>query len=68
MMLSALAVSLSVTALLADAFAAGMVATLNPCGFAMLPAYLGLFIGGSSRSRSALVVGISVSMGLVVVL
>jgi cytochrome c biogenesis protein CcdA len=44
-----------------------MVATVNPCGFAMLPAYLGLFIGGSSRSRSALVVGISVSMGLVVV-
>ncbi len=66
MRLSGVAVSLSVTALLVAAFAAGMVATVNPCGFAMLPAYLGLFIGGSNRSRrSALGVGVSVSMGLV---
>lgn len=27
------------------AFAAGLVATLNPCGFAMLPAYLSYFMG-----------------------
>mgnify|MGYP001611737333 FL=1 len=27
------------------AFGAGMVSTVNPCGFAMLPAYLGLFLG-----------------------
>lgn len=27
------------------AFTAGMVATVNPCGFAMLPAYLGYFLG-----------------------
>ncbi|MSV49377.1 MAG: cytochrome c biogenesis protein CcdA, partial [Actinobacteria bacterium] len=27
-------------AVLALAFSAGMVATVNPCGFAMLPAYL----------------------------
>ena len=27
------------------AFAAGMVSAVNPCGFAMLPAYLGLYIG-----------------------
>ena len=27
------------------AFAAGMVSTVNPCGFAMLPAYLGLYLG-----------------------
>ena len=26
------------------AFAAGLVATVNPCGFAMLPAYLSLFL------------------------
>jgi cytochrome c-type biogenesis protein len=32
------------TALIAGAFAAGMVATVNPCGFAMLPAYLGWFL------------------------
>ena len=27
------------------AFAAGLVATINPCGFAMLPAYLSFFLG-----------------------
>lgn len=27
------------------AFAAGMVSAVNPCGFAMLPAYLGLYMG-----------------------
>lgn len=31
------------------AFAAGMVATVNPCGFAMLPAYLGLYMGSSEE-------------------
>ena len=29
------------------AFAAGMVATVNPCGFVMLPAYLGMYVGDS---------------------
>ncbi|MEX1126909.1 MAG: cytochrome C biogenesis protein, partial [Acidimicrobiia bacterium] len=56
------------TALLAAAFAAGMVATVNPCGFAMLPAYLGLFIGDKGPSRgSALIVGGAVSIGFVAV-
>ena len=32
------------------AFAAGMVATVNPCGFAMLPAYLGLYLGSNENS------------------
>ena len=27
------------------AFGAGMVAAVNPCGFAMLPAYLSLYLG-----------------------
>ena len=31
---------------LAAAFTAGMVATVNPCGFAMLPAYLTFFMNG----------------------
>ncbi|CAN5806572.1 hypothetical protein BH23ACT2_BH23ACT2_11130 [soil metagenome] len=31
------------------AFTAGMVATVNPCGFAMLPAYLGYFLGVEGR-------------------
>lgn len=36
------------------AFAAGLVAALNPCGFAMLPGYLALVVaGGDRRSRSA---------------
>jgi cytochrome c biogenesis protein CcdA len=56
---------------LAAAFTAGMVATVNPCGFAMLPAYLGYFLGidqgddarsGASVGR-ALLVGTIVSAG-----
>lgn len=35
------------------AFGAGMVATVNPCGFAMLPAYLGFFVGSDSAARPA---------------
>jgi cytochrome c biogenesis protein CcdA len=34
---------------LALAFSAGMVATVNPCGFAMLPAYLSYFLGLEDR-------------------
>ena len=60
---------------IALAFAAGMVATVNPCGFAMLPAYLSYFMGlddGDDRSRvasvrSALVVGGIVSLGFLLV-
>ncbi|MCW2686011.1 MAG: cytochrome c biosis protein [Mycobacterium sp.] len=33
------------------AFAAGLVAALNPCGFAMLPAYLTLVVGREGTSR-----------------
>lgn len=56
------------------AFATGMVATINPCGFAMLPAYLSYFLGlddPSSDSQSVVLraVGISavVTAGFVVV-
>lgn len=31
------------------AFGAGMVAAVNPCGFALLPAYLGLYLGAGER-------------------
>jgi cytochrome c biogenesis protein CcdA len=58
------------------AFAAGMVAAVNPCGFAMLPAYLSLYLGteesgfaersAASRALRALVVGCVVSSGFVV--
>ncbi len=60
-----------------SAFALGMVALLNPCGFALLPAYLGYFLGlddGRSGAGSTLValqrgqvVGLSMSAGFLAV-
>ena len=57
------------------AFGAGMVSTVNPCGFAMLPAYLGLYLGTDEeqfaqasalrRFAQALVVASAVSLGFV---
>ena len=42
--------------LLALALGAGMVAAINPCGFALLPAYLSLVVlGDGSTSRRAAV-------------
>lgn len=60
---------------LALAFAAGLVATVNPCGFAMLPAYLSYFMGLTDESdtsrlgalRMALTVGAVVSGGFLLV-
>lgn len=56
------------------AFSAGMIATINPCGFAMLPAYLSYFLGQEDPSDDArrgvlraLAVGASVSAGFLVV-
>lgn len=56
------------------AFAAGLVATVNPCGFAMLPAYLSYFIGLDDDDESnhpglgqALKVGAIVSLGFLLV-
>jgi cytochrome c-type biogenesis protein len=52
------------------AFTTGMLSVVNPCGFAMLPAYLGFFLGvegGGEDARAglsrALAVGLSVSAG-----
>ncbi|MEK9659611.1 MAG: cytochrome c biogenesis protein CcdA, partial [Chloroflexota bacterium] len=54
------------------AFSAGMVSAVNPCGFAMLPAYLGLFLGDADATRGrperfqrAVVVGLAVTAGFV---
>jgi len=45
------ALSMLATALpLGYAFGAGMVASMNPCGFALLPAYLGLYLSAEARS------------------
>ena len=54
---------------LALAFTTGMVATVNPCGFAMLPAYLSFFLGVETERAGglsrALVVGFAVAIGFV---
>ncbi len=57
------------------AFVAGMVTAVNPCGFAMLPAYLGLYLGSGEaegppahlvhRLGRALLVGGVVTLGFV---
>ena len=57
------------------AFAAGMVSAVNPCGFAMLPAYLGLYLGSNEQGKGhinpirqlgrALLVGGVVTIGFV---
>jgi cytochrome c biogenesis protein CcdA len=56
----------------AVAFAAGLVAVANPCGFAMLPAYLSFFLGVEGKGDDAraglsraIAVGLSVSAGFV---
>jgi cytochrome c biogenesis protein CcdA len=57
------------------ALTAGMLATVNPCGLPMLPAYLGFFISdGSDDDRSpfaavlrAIVVALTVALGFVAV-
>jgi cytochrome c-type biogenesis protein len=54
------------------AFAAGMLAAVNPCGLALLPAYLGLYLGShgapvspAARLRRALAVAATVSAAFV---
>ena len=57
------------------AYAAGMVSAVNPCGFVMLPAYLGLYLGVNEKDAvrvhpllhvvRALRVGGSVTLGFV---
>lgn len=55
------------------AVAAGMAATVNPCGFALLPAYLSAFLGSEHRSGGAgavgraLAVSVALTAGFVVV-
>jgi cytochrome c biogenesis protein CcdA len=57
---------------LALALAAGLVAALNPCGFAMLPAYLALVVRDTETSRSsalgrALLATVFMALGFVAV-
>ena len=58
------------------AYAVGAASAVNPCGFAMLPAYLGLYVSGGNGDQEnrqpvkllarAVMVGLSVSVGFVV--
>ena len=59
---------------LAVPFGAGLVAAVNPCGFAMLPAYLAYFLGIGSQDQTSdtgrnvlrgLVVGLTLTAGFV---
>lgn len=42
---------------LAFAFGAGMVSTVNPCGFAMLPAFLAYYVGATREDQTPSVAG-----------
>ena len=56
-------------------FSAGMVSTVNPCGFAMLPAYLAIYLGAPDprgktgklipRFKQAFLVGTLISLGVI---
>ena len=69
-------IGLGILAPLGFAFAAGMASAVNPCGFAMLPAYLGLYLGGDQEAAQAtspvrnlgkaMLVGSTVTAGFVV--
>jgi cytochrome c-type biogenesis protein len=56
------------------AFAAGMASAANPCGFSLLPAYIGLLLGKSAgdspklsrRLGSAAIIGLAVTAGFIV--
>lgn len=58
------------------AFGAGLVASVNPCGFAMLPAYLALYMGSTAEAEQqtnvfarlgkALLIGAVVTLGFIV--
>ena len=54
------------------AFGAGMVALINPCGFALLPVYLGMFLNQKDDSQSQITtlnraqgVGLALSLGII---
>ena len=57
------------------AFSAGMVSSVNPCGFALLPAYLGLYLGDDDagahgapeRFAKAVLVGAMMTLGFILV-
>jgi cytochrome c-type biogenesis protein len=66
--ISGLLLSLGTKAPFAYGFVAGMVAAVNPCGFVLLPAYLGLYLGDDQHAsgryrpvRRAIAVSVTVT-------
>lgn len=55
---------MSATLLLA--LTAGMLGAVNPCGFALLPAYLSLLVAGESDTRGAVGRALTAAAGLTV--
>ncbi|MGW5560649.1 cytochrome c biogenesis CcdA family protein [Micromonospora sp. NPDC003944] len=54
------------TAALLLALTAGMLGAVNPCGFALLPAYLSLLVAGTSDTRGAVGRALTAAAGLTV--
>lgn len=50
--------------LLSFAFLAGIAACLNPCGFALLPAYVAYFVGAEDASTGGLMPGLRAGAGM----
>ena len=48
------------------AFGAGMLATVNPCGFALLPAYISLYLGDAAGGREGGGVAVRLLKGLLI--
>ncbi len=51
-------------ALVGFAFLAGAAACLNPCGFALLPAYLAYFVGREDGSAAGVLAGVRAGVGM----
>jgi len=65
--ISGILLSLGTKAPLGYAFVAGMVASVNPCGFVLLPAYLGYYLGDErsvpgGRGRTGRALAVSATM------
>lgn len=74
--IQSLVASIAVLIPLGYAFGAGMISTVNPCGFALLPAYLSLYMGVNEKSEwqsgtvsrifTAVLISMSVTLGFVI--
>jgi cytochrome c biogenesis protein CcdA len=49
---------------IALALAAGLVAAVNPCGFALLPAYLSFLVGESGADEGSRLTAVARALGL----